>query len=35
VKTIMDFDFSHDPAIARTQVELVAARVSALNACFY
>ncbi len=35
VKTIMDFNFSHDPAIARPQVELIAARISALNACFY
>ena len=35
VKIIMDFSFTHDPAISRSQVELVAARISALNACFY
>ena len=35
VKNILDYDFSHDPAISRAQVELVAARISALNACFY
>ena len=35
VNTIMDFGFSHDPAISRSQVELVAARISVLNACFY
>ena len=34
-ETIMDFGFSHDPAISRSQVELVAARISALNQCFY
>jgi len=31
----LDFDFTHDPAISRAQVELVAGRVSAINECFY
>ncbi len=35
VANFMDFGYSHDPAISRQQVELVAARISALNACFY
>lgn len=35
VKTILDFGFSHDPGISRSQVELVAARISALNVCFH
>ena len=35
VKTILDYSFSHDPAISRAQMELIAARISALNACFY
>ena len=34
-ETIMDFGFSHDRAVSRSQVELVAARISALNQCFY
>ena len=32
---MMDLDFSFDPNITRAQVELLAARVSAINECFY
>lgn len=31
----MDFNYSHHPGLNRVQVEIVAARVSALNDCFY
>lgn len=31
----MNLDFSNDPSITRTQMELVAGRVSAINECFY
>lgn len=31
----MDFGYSHQPGLSRPQVEVVAARVSALNDCFY
>lgn len=31
----MDFSYSHHPGLSRIQVEIVAARVSALNDCFY
>ena len=31
----MDLNFSYEPEITRAQVELVAARVSAINECFY
>ncbi len=30
-----DFSYSHCPGLSRSQVELVAGRVSALNECFY
>jgi hypothetical protein len=30
-----DFNYSHHPALSRPQVEIVAARVSAFNECFY
>jgi hypothetical protein len=31
----MNLDFTNDPAISRTQMELVAGRISAINECFY
>ncbi len=31
----MDLGFTYEPAISRVQVELLAARVSAINECFY
>lgn len=31
----MDFSYSHQPGLSRVQVEIVAARISALNDCFY
>jgi hypothetical protein len=31
----MNMNFSNDPAISRTQMELVAGRISAINECFY
>ncbi len=31
----MDMEFSHNPSLSRMQLELVAARVSAINQCFY
>lgn len=31
----MDFGYSHQPGLSRVQVEIVAARISALNDCFY
>jgi hypothetical protein len=35
IKDFMDLDFTFEPTISRPQVELLAARVSAINACFY
>lgn len=35
MKEFMNLDFTNDPAISRTQVELIAGRVSAINECFY
>ena len=32
---MMNLDFTYDPGITRAQVELLAARVSAINECFY
>jgi len=31
----MDFTYSHHPALTRSQLEIVAGRVSVLNQCFY
>lgn len=31
----MDFNYSHHPALTRSQLEIVAGRVSVLNQCFY
>ena len=35
IKDFMDLGFSYEPTLSRPQYELVAARVSALNECFY
>ncbi len=35
LKKLTDFSYSHIPGFSRAQVERVAARVSALNGCFY
>lgn len=35
IKDFMDLGFTYEPSLSRPQYELVAARVSALNACFY
>ena len=35
IADFMDMDFTFEPQISRAQVELLAARVSAINACFY
>lgn len=35
IDKFMDFTYSHHPGLSRVQVEIVAARVSALNDCFY
>ena len=35
IQDFMDPGFSYEPTLSRAQLELVAARVSALNACFY
>lgn len=35
LEEFMNLDFTFEPDITRTQVELVAARVSAVNECFY
>lgn len=35
ISDFMDLSFTLEPTISRTQVELLAARVSALNECFY
>ena len=35
IGNFMDLDFSYEPEITRVQVELLAARVSAINECFY
>lgn len=35
IADFMDLDFTFEPQISRAQVELLAARVSAINACFY
>ncbi len=31
----MNLDYTNDPSISRTQMELVAGRISAINGCFY
>ncbi|MFT4563551.1 MAG: hypothetical protein ACI9BW_003307 [Gammaproteobacteria bacterium] len=35
IENFMDLNFTYDPSINRTQVELLASRVSAINECFY
>jgi hypothetical protein len=35
ISEFMDLNFTFEPEISRTQVELLAARVSAINECFY
>lgn len=35
IADFMDLDFTFEPQISRAQVELLAARVSAINECFY
>lgn len=35
IADFMDMNFTFDPEISRAQVELLAARVSAINECFY
>lgn len=35
ISDFMDLDFTFEPEISRAQVELLAARVSAINECFY
>ena len=35
LETIFDLDYSSLPAVSRRQIEIVAAKVSALNQCFY
>ena len=35
IEKFMDFGYSHHPGLSRVQVEIIAARVSALNDCFY
>ena len=35
IADFMDLDFSYDPDMTRAQIELLAARVSAINECFY
>lgn len=35
LERFMDFGYSHQPGLTRVQVEIVAARISALNDCFY
>lgn len=35
IADFMDLNFTYEPSLARAQYELVAARVSAINACFY
>jgi hypothetical protein len=35
IDDFMDLDFTFEPQISRAQVELLAARVSAINECFY
>jgi len=35
ITDFMDLDFSYDPDMTRAQIELLAARVSAINECFY
>lgn len=35
IDNFMDMNFSFEPTITRVQVELLAARVSAINECFY
>lgn len=35
IENFMNLDFTYEPDISRAQVELLAARVSAINQCFY
>ena len=35
IANFMDLNFTYEPTISRQQVELLAARVSAINECFY
>ncbi len=35
IDNFMDLSFTYEPTLSRPQYELLAARVSALNECFY